>query len=151
MLRITDFFILAVLLSCAGCMRSYTGSDGKTYNGLSVTSTAFKEGETIPAKYTCDGECISPPIAWNGVPQKTASFALIVDDPDATYHTYVHWVLYNIPASVTKLEEHFPHGGSFANGMLSGINDRGCSVTFRPARRLAHIATSSKCMPWTAC
>lgn len=67
--------------------------------GLSLSSTAFQEGGPIPVKYTCDGADVSPPLAWNDVPQGTAALALIADDPDAPTRTWVHWVLYNVPAT----------------------------------------------------
>jgi Raf kinase inhibitor-like YbhB/YbcL family protein len=77
---------------------------------ISVTSPAFKNQGEIPKKYTCDGEDIAPALAWSNVPEKTKSFALIVDDPDAPdpanpRMTWVHWVVYNIPAGVTSLPE----------------------------------------------
>lgn len=72
---------------------------------LQLTSSAFAEGQSIPAKYTCIGENISPDLAWKGHPEGTKSFALIVDDPDAPMGTWVHWVLYNIPANQSGLQE----------------------------------------------
>ncbi len=72
---------------------------------LQVTSTAFSEGDTIPRKYTCDAENVSPPLAWTGLPQETKSLALIADDPDAPMGTWVHWVLYGLPANLTSLDE----------------------------------------------
>ena len=73
-------------------------------------SSAFEEGGAIPKKYTCEGQDVSPPLAWSGVPQGTKSLALIVDDPDAPdpkapMMTWVHWVLYNLPANATGLPE----------------------------------------------
>lgn len=125
MLRITDIVMLALLLTCVGCLHSYTVTAGNTRDGLIVTSTAFKDGGMIPVQFTHDGQGISPPIAWSGIPPKTASFALIVDDPDAPNGTYVHWVLFNIPASVSKLDANSPNKRSFSNGMVSGSNDQG--------------------------
>lgn len=72
---------------------------------LKLTSTAFANGEMIPAKYTCSGANISPPLAWQEVPVASKSLALIVDDPDAPGKTWVHWVVYNLPASMTELAE----------------------------------------------
>ena len=74
--------------------------------GLSLTSTAFKEGGPIPVKYTCDGADGSPPLAWSGVPPGAAALALIADDPDAPAGTWVHWVLYDLPAATSGLAEH---------------------------------------------
>jgi Raf kinase inhibitor-like YbhB/YbcL family protein len=73
--------------------------------GLSLTSTAFKEGAPIPVKHTCDGADLSPPLAWSGVPPGTAALALIADDPDAPGRTWVHWVLYDLPAVFAGLPE----------------------------------------------
>ncbi len=75
---------------------------------MQLTSVAFSEGEMIPAKYTCDGDDLSPPLAWSGAPAGTQAFALIADDPDAPIGTWVHWVFYNIPADVTALPEGIP-------------------------------------------
>jgi Raf kinase inhibitor-like YbhB/YbcL family protein len=72
---------------------------------MNLQSTAFKEGEMIPSKFTCDGENISPELNWSGSPGGTKTFALIVEDPDAQGGIFVHWVLYNIPAGVTGLPE----------------------------------------------
>ncbi len=77
---------------------------------MQITSSAFDEGGSIPAKHTGEGEDSSPPLAWSGVPDGTRSFALICHDPDAPVvsaggYGFVHWVLYNIPATVTSLPE----------------------------------------------
>ena len=70
-----------------------------------LTSAAFKDGAPIPGKYTCDGVDVSPPLTWSGAPAGTRSVALIADDPDAPGGTWVHWVLYNLPAEVSELPE----------------------------------------------
>ncbi len=70
-----------------------------------LTSSAFAQGKGIPVKYTCDGQDISPPLQWSEPPEGTQSFALIVDDPDAPVGTWVHWVLFNIPAEIRDLPE----------------------------------------------
>lgn len=72
---------------------------------FALTSTAFATGEAIPARYTCDGEDAVPPLAWSGAPAGTRAFALIMDDPDAPGGTWVHWVLFNLPATATALPE----------------------------------------------
>ncbi len=82
-----------------------------------VTSSAFNQGETIPVQYTCNGENISPPLAWTGLPAGTQSVALIADDPDAPSGTWVHWVLYNLPADSQGLPE----------GAQEGINGQNSS------------------------
>lgn len=90
---------------------------------IRVESSAFKNGESIPAKYTIDGENISPPLKWNIVSEKIKSYALINDDPDAPIGDWVHWVLYNIPPAVTELKENTPNVKSFPNGAIHGTND----------------------------
>lgn len=65
---------------------------------MELKSPSFQHGEMIPAKYTCDGSDISPPLTWTDPPAGTESFALISDDPDAPVGTWVHWVIWNIPA-----------------------------------------------------
>jgi Raf kinase inhibitor-like YbhB/YbcL family protein len=72
---------------------------------LVVDSQAFRDGNTIPQKYTCDGDNISPALRWTGVPIGTVSYALIVDDPDAPLGTWVHWLIYDIPARESALPE----------------------------------------------
>jgi len=72
---------------------------------LQVSSTAFSEGETIPTKYTCDGQNISPPLEWRGQPKDTKSLAVICDDPDAPSGTFTHWVLYDLAGDTHQLPE----------------------------------------------
>jgi Raf kinase inhibitor-like YbhB/YbcL family protein len=80
-------------------------------NPLTLTSDAFAHGQSIPAKYTCVGRNISPALSWGEPPAGTQSFALIMEDPDAPGGTWVHWVLYNIPASTRSLPENLPVTG----------------------------------------
>ena len=80
-------------------------TEGASEMSMQITSTAFVEGATIPEKYTCDGEEVSPPLAWSGVPEETQSLVLIADDPDAPAGTWIHWVLFNIPADTDSLAE----------------------------------------------
>lgn len=86
-------------IGLAAC--SPQSSDGVL--GMRLTSSAFGEGGSIPETYTCDGEDVSPPLAWDEPPEGTAGFALIVTDPDAG--GFVHWVLTDIPADVRSLAE----------------------------------------------
>src|ERR1035441_9079178 len=97
-----------------GCSVTAGGADKpnppKVMN-LQITSTAFSEGQPIPAKYSCQGSDISPPLAWipqGGTPAAIKSFALIMDDPDAPVGIWVHWVFYDLPATVTGLPENTP-------------------------------------------
>jgi Raf kinase inhibitor-like YbhB/YbcL family protein len=79
---------------------------------ITITSTAFKEGENIPRIFTCDDQNVSPPLAWTGIPTNTVSLALIVDDPDAPAGTWVHWVLYDLPPNLTGLDQGKNGGGT---------------------------------------
>lgn len=90
---------------------------------LKVSSTAFSEGGMIPSQYTCDGADKSPPLAWSKGPEGTKSYALISDDPDAPVGTWVHWVMYNVPLSVTSLSENVPKKAKLDDGSLQGTND----------------------------
>lgn len=93
-----------------------------------LTSTAFAAGETIPRKYTCDGDDISPPLQWSDAPQNTQSFALISDDPDAPVGTWVHWVLYNVPGTSTSLPEAVPKQDELPDGSRHGRSSWGRSA-----------------------
>lgn len=90
---------------------------------MKLTSTAFQEGGMIPAKYTCDGANVSPPLEWSGAPQATKSFALICDDPDAPGKTWVHWVVFDLPASRKSLPENVPPQETLPGGGKQGMND----------------------------
>jgi len=91
-----------------------------------LTSSAFLDGATIPKHHTCEGQDVAPPLEWTGTPAGTKGFALVVDDPDAPdpkapKRTWVHWVLYDIPAFTTAL----PEGGALPAGTRQGRNDWG--------------------------
>ncbi len=93
--------------------------------GIKITSSAFTEGNSIPADYTCQGKSSSPALAWSEFPAQTKSFALICDDPDAPSGTFVHWVLYNIPANVTQLPAGITTEQTLDNGAIQGKNGAG--------------------------
>ena len=91
---------------------------------MRLTSDAFTHHGSIPSRHTCEGEDLAPPLAWNDAPPGTKSYALVVDDPDAPdpdapKMTWVHWVVYNLPASAHAL----PEGGRLPLGAHSGLND----------------------------
>jgi len=90
---------------------------------IKLRSTAFEERGMIPKQYTCDGKDISPPLAWESVPDSTKSIALICDDPDAPMGTWVHWILYNLPANIKELPENIPTQKILENGAKQGTND----------------------------
>ncbi|MHB9036773.1 MAG: YbhB/YbcL family Raf kinase inhibitor-like protein [Armatimonadota bacterium] len=92
---------------------------------IEVTSTAFKEGGVIPDKYTCKGANVSPPLAWTHIPTGAKTLALIADDPDAPARTWVHWVLFNLPAHVNELPEGIPNEKRLAIGASQGVNSSG--------------------------
>jgi Raf kinase inhibitor-like YbhB/YbcL family protein len=92
---------------------------------ISVSSSAFQEGGMIPPKYTCDGNDLSIPLTWTGVPEGTKSIAVISDDPDAPVGTWVHWVMWNIPPTVRELAEGVPTKPRLPDGSRQGISDFG--------------------------
>lgn len=93
--------------------------------GLELMSPAFTSGSTIPAKHTCEGENVSPPLSWAGAPPETKSLALIFDDPDAPRGTFSHWVLYGIPADERELPENYATSATAQRKATSGRNDFG--------------------------
>lgn len=117
-------YILAVVLALVGasCTARPTETAQPTTGDFQVTSPAFDHEGPIPTQYTCDGEDISPPLEWTTPPAGTATLALIADDPDAPGGTWVHWVLYNIPAQTNGLPEGVPGGPELADGSRHGIN-----------------------------
>jgi Raf kinase inhibitor-like YbhB/YbcL family protein len=122
---------LARTLSLAGCLCLALTSgahfvDAATQSEkvtMQLTSSAFSEGQEIPAKYTCDGENVSPPLKWSGAPAETKSFALIADDPDAPVGTWVHWVLFDLAGTTTELPAAIAKGQYVAGGARQGLND----------------------------
>jgi len=119
--RLNVLFVAAML----GWLVTAGGADKsnppKVMN-LQITSTAFAEGQPIPAKYSCEGHDISPPLAWTNAPEKTKSFALIMDDPDAPVGTWVHWVLYDLPPDTTELPEDAAKTQFVAGNAKQGLN-----------------------------
>jgi Raf kinase inhibitor-like YbhB/YbcL family protein len=109
---------------------------------LHITSPDFSEGETIPKKFTCDAQDVSPKLEWNEPPANTGSFALIMDDPDAPAGTWVHWVLYDLPADAKELPERVPRQEQLASGAWQGRNDFGpCPPPGKPHRYFFKLYT----------
>ena len=108
---------------CRGADKDLDPTGGKAMT-ISVTSTAFEAGKPIPKKYTGEGEDLSPPLAWSNVPPGTKELALICDDPDAPGGTWVHWLLYKLPAGVASLPEGLPREKILKTpaGAVQGIN-----------------------------
>jgi len=123
MLKTTRILLIISILSflvigCAGCQPAEEAVPSESQqNSLTITSTAFVDGGNIPVKYTCNGQNISPELNWSGGPAGTASFALIMDDPDAVY---THWVVYNLPPDLRGLPESLPKDEELAAGGLQG-------------------------------
>lgn len=96
-------------------------------SGLTIESLAFAHNNGIPIRYACDGDDVSPPLNWSGIPEQARSLALVVDDPDAPdpkapQRTWVHWVLYNLPVSVLGLPEAV-NSKALPPGTREGLND----------------------------
>jgi hypothetical protein len=89
---------------------------------LTISSAAFAPGEEIPVRHSCFAENLSPPLAWSGLPEGTVSLALVVDDPDSQPPGFVHWVVYNLPATTFGLPEGVPTQGELDDGTLQGTN-----------------------------
>lgn len=104
---------LGVLLTTASVLAP------QPHRKMMVSSTGFRDGQPIPRQYTCDGQNISPVVAWSGAPSQTASLVLIVDDPDAPSGVWTHWVVFDLPPSATELPE---NAASVAGGK-QGLND----------------------------
>jgi Raf kinase inhibitor-like YbhB/YbcL family protein len=112
--------ILAVLSACGS--QPEQPAEEEVAMELQVESSAFEDGATIPVRYTCDGEDISPPLSWSEPPAGTESLVLIGDDPDAPAGTWVHWVLFNLPATARSLPEGLPAGEVVEGGGVQGNN-----------------------------
>src|SRR4051812_22986515 len=91
-------------------------------SSLILRSTAFRSGGDIPRKHTCDGVDVSPPVTWEAAPAGVKTFALLVDDPDAPAGTWVHWVIYDLPATTKELPEGVAAAAA-PNGAKQGVND----------------------------
>lgn len=110
-------FVLALgMLPAAGAI----GKEGRKMGEMKISSPAFAHNGGIPAKYTCDGADASPPLIIENVPGSAKSLALIVDDPDAPAGTWVHWVIWNIPAATAEIGEN-----AYPPGALQGKSDFG--------------------------
>jgi Raf kinase inhibitor-like YbhB/YbcL family protein len=97
---------------------------------ITLTSSAFMANGAIPPLYTCDGQNISPPLAWDGGPQQTVTFVLIV--VDLTGGSFTHWVLFNVPSATQSLPAGIPRDGQLANGARQGTNSLGMLGYYGP-------------------
>jgi hypothetical protein len=85
----------------------------------------IKEGQTIPARYTCDGPGVSPELTWRGVPGEAKSLAVIMDDPDAPRGTFTHWLVWGMPVADTRLAANLARKAELPNGLKQGVNSGG--------------------------
>jgi Raf kinase inhibitor-like YbhB/YbcL family protein len=127
---------LPVLIVCSSvvlmfaCAAPQKGGKAETADkavktGMRLVSTAFKDGELIPMKYSGSGENVSPDLAWMQAPEGTKSFALVCRDPDAPGGTFYHWVVFNIPDTVKRLPEGLGHAAALPSGVAQGMNSFG--------------------------
>jgi len=120
-----SLFPVLFLLASAAFMASDAHGQAKGLSTMAFTlqSPDFPNGSEIPKQFTCSGEDRSPALAWKDAPAGTKSFALIADDPDAPGGTWVHWVIYNIPAAANSLPGGIQKKDKLADGTLQGPND----------------------------
>jgi Raf kinase inhibitor-like YbhB/YbcL family protein len=115
-----------VLVMFIGLAVGCGGDDGaeepatEVDESITVTSEAFEEDQAIPRVYSCDGDDVAPPLAWDGVPADAVAVALVVDDPDAPGGTYVHWIVLDIAPAVTSVDE-----GGVPSGAVQAANSAG--------------------------
>lgn len=115
---------LAVVFAVAATFFAATGAA----MALTLTSSAFKPGDKIPSKYTCEGEDVSPPLTFDGVPEGAKSLVLILDDPDAPdpkapKRVWAHWLVYNLPPDIKGLPEDASRK-AIPKGAVTGFSDR---------------------------
>lgn len=109
-----------VLLSGCGLFGAGEHRPAAVLTSLTVSSPAFRDGQGLPARYTCHGDGVNPSLHWSGLPSGTKSIAIVVDDPDAPHGPYVHWVVFNVQPRDTELAE-----DSAPPGARSAINSSG--------------------------
>jgi len=117
--------LLLPVVSCGNPAPGSAQGEDPAQSSFRIESAAFKEGAFIPARFTCQGENVSPPLAWVDPPSGARSFALMVEDPDAPAGTWTHWVVYNLPAQARAMEVNTPKQGELPNGGLQGMSSFG--------------------------
>jgi len=115
-------FLIASLMLAGEKLAGVPNIGGNTM-AFTLESTAFGHEGAIPQKHTCDGADVSPALNWSPPPAGTQSFALIMDDPDAPSGTWVHWIIYNIPAQTRELAENVARQPEMKDGTRQGRND----------------------------
>jgi Raf kinase inhibitor-like YbhB/YbcL family protein len=122
-MKLSAFFFLAAVLLLGGAMPAGDRGGSVPAPAFQLKSPVFSSGSSIPKRYTCDGPNVSPLLAWTTPPEGTQSFALIMDDPDAPRGTWVHWILYAVPAEAAGLPENRPLRPVLDDGTQQGLND----------------------------
>ncbi|HEY1788824.1 MAG TPA: YbhB/YbcL family Raf kinase inhibitor-like protein [Verrucomicrobiae bacterium] len=113
------------LLLLSGCSNRIQQPEPSGMASMALSSAAFADGQAIPDKYTCHGQDISPPLQWSGAPSGTKSIALTCEDPDAPSGTFIHWVLFDVPATATGLSENVSKTATLPDGSEQGKNSFG--------------------------
>ncbi len=124
------FLILVLLVLISGCIASEPDEEtlikeDVNMDVISISSDVFENGGMLSSEYTCDSSDVSPELSWDTVPAGTQSISLIVDDPDAPGQTWVHWIIYNMPADSTGLPAAVPKNKTLDDGSLQGKNGFG--------------------------
>lgn len=129
--RVLTVWLLALLAAATACGGGQPSTPEESVvtapDAMTVTSSAFRDGQPVPARYTCDGAGGSPPLAWVGVPGGAAALALVVDDPDAPRGTFVHWVVLDIPVETTAVD-----AGAVPSGGVQAQNTAGRASYYGP-------------------
>ena len=115
--------ILAVLALAGVPSMMFTARQAGSHPAFTLSSTSFSSHGSIPSRYTCSGQNVSPDLRWSGPPKGAVAYALIVTDPDAPSHTWVHWVAYNLPAAERELPGGIAKGKQIHTGGIQGLND----------------------------
>lgn len=128
-MKTTIIYLIAAMFLLSACASSDTAKTEANatdvFMSIELTSSVFEQGKPIPVKYSCRGEDVSPALAWGEPPAGTQSFALLMEDPDAPVGTWVHWIVFNIPASSRGLAEAVPSSAAFSDGSMQGKNSGG--------------------------
>ena len=122
-MHIAHSFAIA-LIACVTLLIGSVGSGGEGAS-LRITSDAFEDGKPIPQEFTCDGADRSPPLHWDGAPEKSKALALVVDDPDAPSGNWNHWLIYNMPPATRALGAGVAATAALGDGSRQGTNDFG--------------------------
>lgn len=116
---------------------------------LKISSSAFEPGGEMPTRHSCEGQNLSPPLEWTGVPEETQSLALVVEDPDSVPPGFTHWLVYNMPPTTGGFPEGVPAEGTLNDGTLQGTNDFAAfgGATFPSGATINKIGYDGPCPP----